>query len=63
MPEMSGIELLEALRAEGSPVRVGLVTSEPNAGILERARRAGALFVVAKPFRAGAIQAALPKAG
>jgi len=32
MPEMSGIELLEALRAEGSPVKVGFVTTEGTAG-------------------------------
>jgi two-component system chemotaxis response regulator CheY len=63
MPEMSGIEFLEALRAEGSPVRVGFVTSEQNPAILERAHRAGALFVLAKPFTADVLQAALAKAG
>jgi two-component system chemotaxis response regulator CheY len=63
MPGMGGIEFLEALRAEGSPVRVGLVTSEQNPAILERAHRAGALFVVGKPFTADVLQAALAKAG
>lgn len=63
MPEMSGIEFLEALRAEGSPVRVGFVTSEQNPNVLERAHRAGALFVVAKPFTPDVLQAALAKAG
>ena len=63
MPEMSGIEFLEALRAEGSPVRVAFVTSEQNPAILERAHRAGALFVVGKPFTADVLQAALARAG
>ena len=63
MPEMSGIEFLEALRAEGSGVRVGFVTSEQNPSLVERAHRAGALFVVAKPFTLDVLQAALAKAG
>jgi len=61
MPEMSGIDFLEALRAEGSAVRIAFVTSEQNPNILERAHRAGALFVLAKPFTPGVIQAALAK--
>jgi two-component system chemotaxis response regulator CheY len=63
MPGMGGIEFLEALRAEGSPVRVGLVTSEQNPAILQRGTCAGALFVVGKPFTADVLQAALAKAG
>jgi len=61
MPEMSGIEFLEALRAEGSAVRVAFVTSEQNPSLLERAHKAGALFVLAKPFTADVLQAALAK--
>jgi two-component system chemotaxis response regulator CheY len=63
MPEMSGIELLEALRAEGNGVRLGFVTSEQNPNILARAHQAGALFVIAKPFPLEAIQAALARLG
>ncbi len=61
MPEMSGIEFLEALRAEGSAVRIAFVTSEQNPNILDRAYRAGALFVLAKPFTPDVIHAALAK--
>lgn len=50
MPEMSGIELLEELRRNGSNVRLGFVTSEGTAEIRARAHAAGALFVITKPF-------------
>lgn len=50
MPEMNGIELLEALRADGCAVPFGFVTSEHNDEYKERAFDAGALFMIAKPF-------------
>jgi len=62
MPEMSGIEFVEAVRAEGSAVPIGFVTSEQNPNILERAYKAGALFVLAKPFTPEGFKAALSKA-
>lgn len=52
MPEMTGIELLEELRREGSSVRLGFVTTEGTAEMRARATEAGALFVIAKPFTA-----------
>jgi len=61
MPEMSGVEFTEALRAEGSAVRIAFVTSEQSPAILERAHKAGALFVLAKPFTPDAIQTAFAK--
>jgi len=59
MPEMSGIELLLALRREGNPVPFGFVTSEGDASQRDRAREAGALFLIAKPFSADAVKQAL----
>ncbi len=59
MPEMTGIELLETLRAEGSPVKVGFVTTEGTAQMRTRATAAGALFLIAKPFTAEHFKAAL----
>jgi two-component system, chemotaxis family, chemotaxis protein CheY len=59
MPQMSGFELIQALRAEGNPVKVGLVTSESDPGLREQALQAGALFVLAKPFTPDAVKAAL----
>jgi two-component system chemotaxis response regulator CheY len=50
MPEMSGMECLEALRASGSQVPFGFVTSEGSPEMREKAANAGALFLIAKPF-------------
>jgi FixJ family two-component response regulator len=49
MPEMGGIELLELLRGRGDTIPVIVVTAQNDAGVLERARRAGAMAVLAKP--------------
>lgn len=50
MPNMTGIELLDALRASGSSVRFGFVTSEGSPEMRDRATSSGALFLIAKPF-------------
>lgn len=50
MPEMTGIECLIAMRAAGSTVPFGFVTSEGSAEMRSQAKDAGALFLVAKPF-------------
>jgi two-component system chemotaxis response regulator CheY len=52
MPVMTGIELLEALRATGVDVPLGFVTSENSADYKERAFDAGAAFMITKPFTA-----------
>ena len=52
MPEMTGIECLRALRAQGSAVPFGFVTSEGSPEKRETASEAGALFLIAKPFTA-----------
>ena len=52
MPNMTGIELLRALRAAGDDVPFGFVTSEGSDEMREQADVAGALFLVAKPFTA-----------
>ncbi|HTN51309.1 MAG TPA: response regulator, partial [Anaeromyxobacter sp.] len=59
MPEMSGIELLQALRAEGNGVKVGFVTSETDPAMRDLAFQSGAAFMLSKPFTADAIKAAL----
>jgi two-component system chemotaxis response regulator CheY len=50
MPEMNGIDALTTLRAAGSPVPFGFVTSEGSEEMRARAEAAGALFLIAKPF-------------
>ena len=56
MPEMSGIELLRALRGQGDETPFGFVTSEGSAEMRQRAAQAGALFLIAKPFTPEAFQ-------
>lgn len=50
MPQMNGIDFLAQLRATGSAIPFGFVTSEGSAQMRERAAAAGALFLIAKPF-------------
>ncbi len=50
MPNMTGIECLQALRSSGSDVPFGFVTSEGSPEMREKAADAGALFLIAKPF-------------
>ncbi|PFG37448.1 two-component system chemotaxis response regulator CheY [Flavimobilis soli] len=59
MPRMTGIQLLQALRAQGSDIPLGFVTSEGSAEMREQADAEGALFLVAKPFTPEAFRDAI----
>ena len=59
MPEMSGIEFLQALRAGGDTTRFGFVTSESTDAMRDLAAESGALFLIAKPFTADTFSEAL----
>ena len=59
MPEMSGMELLQALNEKDVRIPFGFVTSEGTPEMRTRAAEAGARFLVAKPFTAEDLQAAL----
>jgi len=50
MPEMTGFELLQELRARGNKVPFGFVTSEGSDAMRAKANDAGARFLIAKPF-------------
>jgi two-component system, chemotaxis family, chemotaxis protein CheY len=50
MPEMSGLELLTAMKSARMTVRFGFVTSEGTEDMRKQARDAGASFLIAKPF-------------
>ncbi len=50
MPNMSGLELLQRLRAGGNDVRFGFVTVEGSEQMRAAALAAGAHFLIAKPF-------------
>jgi two-component system chemotaxis response regulator CheY len=52
MPEMTGLESLRAIRAAGSDVTFGFVTSEGSDEMRAEAEAAGAAFLIAKPFTA-----------
>ena len=59
MPNMSGLDLLTALKAEKIAVRFGFVTSEGTGPMREQANAAGADFLIAKPFTVEAFEQAL----
>jgi two-component system, chemotaxis family, chemotaxis protein CheY len=52
MPNLGGLDLLNALRAKGDPVTLGFVTSESSPAMREAAIAAGASFLLVKPFNA-----------
>lgn len=59
MPNKSGLELLEALNAEGYNITFGFVTTEATAEMRAKATEAGAKFLIAKPFTAETFAIAL----
>jgi two-component system chemotaxis response regulator CheY len=59
MPEMSGIELLTAIRANKNLVRFGFITTESSAEIRQLAKLSGADFILSKPFTPDDLQEAL----
>lgn len=59
MPEMSGLEFLQALRAEGYATTFGFITSESTPSYREQAMAAGASFLLSKPFNAESFADAL----
>ncbi len=59
MPVKSGIDFLTELRASGSTVPFGFVTSEGSDAMRARAEEAGALFLIVKPFKPADFEKAL----
>jgi two-component system, chemotaxis family, chemotaxis protein CheY len=50
MPNMTGLELLEALKSSGVKVTFGFITTEATPDMRTRAMGAGAKFLISKPF-------------
>lgn len=50
MPGMSGLELLETLRARNVAVPAVMVTGQPDSRLLPRLEKAGLSALLAKPF-------------
>ncbi len=63
MPQMSGLDLLKALRKSGNTVNFGFITSEGTGDVRALALDAGAQFLIVKPFTPDALQAALTQLG
>ncbi|NLT55570.1 MAG: response regulator [Actinomycetales bacterium] len=59
MPEMTGIELLKALRGRGDRIPFVFVTSESSPEMREMAEQSGATGLISKPFTPEAFQGAL----
>lgn len=59
MPNMTGIESLRAIRAAGSAVTFGFVTSEGSEDMRAAAAQAGAAFLITKPFTPESFREAL----
>ncbi len=62
MPNMSGLEFLQKLKADGNGVRFGFITSEGTAEMRNTASENGALFLISKPFTADTVRDALEEA-
>lgn len=61
MPEMSGIEFLEALRTAGNNVNFIFITSEGTQEMKDKAGAAGAMSLITKPFNADTFRDRLSK--
>lgn len=59
MPEMNGLELLQAVKEKNLPVKMGVVTSQGTTDMRNMASDAGAIFLLTKPFTAQDFEKAL----
>ncbi|MFY9971539.1 MAG: response regulator [Roseiarcus sp.] len=55
MPGMSGLDLQDRLVAQGSRIPIIFITAFPETAIRSRAQAGGALALLEKPFRCGAV--------
>ena len=56
---MTGIELLEAMNAEGLKTKFGFITTEATADMRAKATAGGAKFLISKPFSVESFQKVL----
>ncbi|MEM8923171.1 MAG: response regulator [Actinomycetota bacterium] len=63
MPNMTGIEMLKALRESGDTTTLGFITSESTTDVRALAQQEGASFLLTKPIDAASLEAALERIG
>lgn len=61
MPRMNGLEIVEALQKAGTHPPIVMLTTEGQPRLVERARNAGAVGWILKPFRSDLLLAAVKK--
>ena len=59
MPNMTGLELLQALREDGNDVTFGFITTEATPPMRAKAAEAGAKFLISKPITVESFEKAL----
>lgn len=59
MPNMNGLELLQAINNEMLGIKLGFVTSESSSDRLAEANEAGAKFIINKPFKTDELNATI----
>ena len=59
MPEMDGLEMLAALREQGNPVYVIILTAYDSFAYAQQALRLGAVDFLLKPFHDGELEQAV----
>jgi FixJ family two-component response regulator len=62
MPGMSGLELLDILRARGSKLPIIAMTGRSDSGLKERVVRAGAMALLDKPVADNTLLSSLARA-
>jgi FixJ family two-component response regulator len=62
MPDIDGLELVDALRSRGVSAPIIMITGRANAGMRERAGRAGIETILEKPLSDGALSTAIHSA-
>jgi FixJ family two-component response regulator len=62
MPEMTGVELLQRLRASGIQIPTIIITAHDDVGVRERCESAGVVAYLSKPVQDEALFAAIAAA-
>ncbi len=58
LPGMSGLDLIETIKRKNPRAKFGIITSSKDPELNERAKAAGAAFVLSKPFtKTGVLEA------